>query len=167
MTAFTRDPDKINAEWKRITGRSDDWTAHVQRSEFFFVLIDGAGMLIFLSDNPRVVRASIYKDPQASGAEARDMINRGFRWVMLNTDAYVIRGTVAQDNAPMKQMARHIDAIMLDRKEANVNLYKITLASFAKHHGADAVIQELRQRGHDHKADRLQDAWANSSKRRP
>lgn len=162
MTTFTQDAATINAEWNRITGRSDDWSGHMQRHKYFFALTDPDGLLLFWSDNRRRCDASIYATPGASGASVRDMVNRGFRWVFERTPVYVMRGEVAKDNARMLALIPHINGIFLASETDTTNTYKITLASLAKQYGPKTVIDAIRAAGNSAKADRLQaayDAW--------
>ena len=155
----TRDPEVIASELARLTGRPVPIADRLAQSKRFIALTDAAGLLVFMANTKHTCDAAIFADPDATGADKKAMINRGFSWVFANTPIFVMRGHVNKDNAAMIAMAPHVNGMFLAEQTETLNVYKITLASLTKHYGIDTVIASLREGGQLAKADKLQAAY--------
>lgn len=162
MTTFTRDPDVIAAEWARLTGQDRDWARILAKRPRMYALTDPAAMLLFDGASDGMCDAMMRADFDATGAQRKAAINRGFRWAFSNTPIYVMRGHVNKDNVAMIAMASQIDGIFVADQDADTYTYKITLASLVKAYGIQAVVDALNAGNQQAKAAKLQaayDAW--------
>lgn len=123
----------------------------------------GIGILLFAGTrNDHVYQCAIFKHPGSKGAQMKAFTNEAFRYAFLNSNAYVVRGTVNKSNAQMIAFASQINGIYVKSQDANTYTYQITLASLAKHYGPQTVIDALNAAGRTAKVVKLWTAWEAS-----
>ena len=92
----------------------------------------------------------------ASGADIKRSVNDAFGWMFVNTDAFVLRGTIADDNKQCLAMCPHFIGRL--ERGSEVHVFTSTLARWAKVYGIEKAISEIRAAGQTVKADKLEAA---------
>lgn len=119
------------------------------------ILVADAGLMIFTQIRPGLYDVSL--GAEQLGAAAKSMINDGFAWLFINTDAMVVRGTIAASNKACLAMVPHTLGYRLD-DHGDVKLYTATLSRWARAYGLKSALSALREAGQGAKADKLQAA---------
>jgi hypothetical protein len=125
------------------------------------VLLDERGIMLFKYEAPNLYTTSIYTNKNNTGVDTKSFINDGFEWMLLNTDAFLLRGYVSKNNKPLIAMVAPTNGAyrLSESSQFQLYVYAVSLARWALAIGIDVALTKLRDNLQEEKAKKLEDAW--------